>query len=337
MPRAGDPLYREELKNRFIADYTTSNAVQKNLLSLFRRTFSFENKSGHDLCEMSEQELQDVVDSLVAVKKNTAYYSVRRINAYCKWCVNNNVPNAHNIVKKCKIDGIDKIRESMVVNAKQLQMRLNEKFRPEDELTVDNLYRTYFWFAFMGIPELDSVSIRNCDVDLDAMEIRFGDNVYAIYRESLPALKICMTANTFYTANGKGATADKALIPRPRVSGDRVLRSSVHPRGEHQNIDELDKGKLRGSIGRSISNKKVGLSYSSIRLSGLFSRVLELELISSSRDDELGIFKQYVLEEMTPSKKERLSHDKEAFDKNVKLYCKYVRDDYERWLMAFGL
>lgn len=165
---------------------------------------------------------------------------------------------------------LDKVRKQMVTSPLHLQRYLNEVFDPEGDETIDNLYRCYYWMAFSGIREEDTLSITASDVDFMDMSIRYGENCVPLYRESLPAFHNAVELPGFLYKHPNYAKE----IRRDRVPGDTIMRGvrattktmSIRSMLSHRSAAALQDGKT-----------KQQLSFYRVWMSGLFYRMYERE------------------------------------------------------------
>lgn len=180
-------MYNEGLKINFIRNYTQSINTANVATTVFTAFEPHEEAWGADLCTKSTEELQPVIDEIVGLRSKSQWMSLTILKEYVKWCITMNVPGACDGMLRITAVGLDKVRKQMVTSPLHLQRYLNEVFDPEDDETIDNLYRCYYWMAFSGIREEDTLSITASDVDFMDMSIRYGENCVPLYRESLPA------------------------------------------------------------------------------------------------------------------------------------------------------
>lgn len=156
----------------------------------------------------------------------------------------------------------------MVANPLHLQTYLDKIYCPESDGGVDNIYRAYFWMAYMGIEECNFFDIKESDVDLDNMVIYYNGAAYSIYRESIKVFRNLVELKSF-KLNTKTANTQ-----RNRVSGDVIMRGA---RG-HGTI-----GTVRSMVSARVTKAEtdgdvdIRLNFSSLHMSGLFYRVNQME------------------------------------------------------------
>ena len=321
-------LYNEDLKMRYIKRFTSKKS-QYVITRFFMRTGPYEADLGLDLCQMSVNQIETLIADLATGASSQQYSLFHYINGYCKWCVGEKILGAKNVVKECEFDGSDNIRKNMVVSPSHLLVRLEQDMdHMIDEHTPDNIARMYFWFAYMGLTEVEAATVTNDNIDLKTMTVTIGNNAYPIYRECLPALLSCMERtklNIFL--NGKS-------YERDRVPGNRVLRSSASPRGVI--LDDNDPQVLTLRVRKSVINSSAKFSYRNIRKSGAFRRAYESEIISPT-SDPVTVFRSFVISDFRQKTLDDHKDNPKRLRKLISAKCKSMYEDYCQWLLAFGL
>lgn len=130
------------------------------------------------------------------------------------------VPDACDGMLNIEAAGLAKVRRQMVSSPLHLQRILDEVFDKESEETIDVTYRCYYWMAFGGIKEDDTLLVRASDIDFANMEIVYQDTHVPLYREALPAFHKAAELNSFCYKNPNYSRT----ITRDRVSGDTLMR-----------------------------------------------------------------------------------------------------------------
>ena len=317
-------MYNEDIKIKFIKDYTDSINTAKVCATVFDVLEPYEQEWKADLCTKSAEELQPVIDSITGLRVRSKWMRLIVLKDYVKWCIGMNIPGACDGMLKITTIGLDKIKHQTVASPLQLQMYLNDICDPESDETVDNIYRCFYWLAYGGVEEEDILNIKCSDVDLSSMTVRYGDTEVPIYREALPAFKNCMSLTQFMY---KHPNYDK-LTYKDRAAGDTLIRGitsqpslkAVRVTLSRRSKKMLDEGKT-----------DLKMSYFRVWLSGLFYRMYEMERVgipvNFTRTAELFMRgKTYKLDtngKTQEAKKRQLARD-------------YL-EDYERWKLAFKI
>ena len=314
-------MYNEGLKINFIRNYTQSINTANVATTVFTAFEPHEEAWGADLCTKSTEELQPVIDEIVGLRSKSQWMSLTILKEYVKWCITMNVPGACDGMLRITAVGLDKVRKQMVTSPLHLQRYLNEVFDPEGDETIDNLYRCYYWMAFSGIREEDTLSITASDVDFMDMSIRYGENCVPLYRESLPAFHNAVELSGFLYKHPNYAKE----IRRDRVPGDTIMRGvrattktmSIRSMLSHRSAAALQDGKT-----------KQQLSFYRVWMSGLFYRMYERERAGIPVDfsDAAVDFmsgRTYVVKG-----RGKLEHKQNKIEKDY-------MEDYQRWKLAF--
>lgn len=261
-------MYNEGNKRSFLL--TIGGDTQRSVaVATFNMTETYEIKAGKDLCQFSADELAPIVaqvSSLGAGKNSTR---MKIIKQYLNWCYATSYPGAVLEINKVPVPFIETYRKKMVSGPAQLQKCLDVYYDKEDLLTVDNVFRCYVWFAFLGIDNRDVTSITKDNIDLDRMIIMIGNNVYEIYEEAVPCIRNCITQPVFMYHH---PLYEEDYVPRNRVPGKEVLR------GIKALLTEQQLSEVLSRRGGKLKDKPVPrISYKSVFMSGIFYRQYMLE------------------------------------------------------------
>ena len=317
-------MYNEESKTRFLEECVDSPKTRKVVVGIFNSFAPHEEIWGKDLCTRSAEELQPVVDSIMAMRIRSNWTAIYLLKRYVQWCIVNNIPGACDGIFSVQIAGLEQIKKRMVSSPIHLQRCLDEVFDCEKDGTIDNIYRCYYWAVYAGMKEEDVMRLRRYNIDFIEQRILFGMKSYPLYRESVPAFRNAVELTEFVSRNSNY----REPVIQPRVDGDNIMRGIRCSPGLST---------IRASISKRIreavehNKTEVRLSYSRIRMSGLFYRMYENE-----RAGEPISFAEAV-EEMMAGKKYRINgvnkgitteHIQNQREKEYML-------DYQRWKLAF--
>lgn len=319
-------MYNEEVKTRFIREYTKSISRAETCVQAFEAMSEFENLWGADFCTKSADELSPVIERLVGFRSRSKWQRIIIFQKYVKWCISNNIGGACDGMLQIEDVGLSKVRSQMVANPTQLQMYLNVICEPESEQTTDNIYRCFYWMAYSGMDEESILSVRSSDVDFENMVIRSGGNEYEIYREAIPAIRNA-TNLTEFVYKHPNYPPDK-IVRRNRAPGDTLMRGIRATASAPALRVELSRRSKR-FVEDGLTDKQ--LSHYRVWLSGLFYRMYQREMAGIPVDfsGEAARFmegKTYKLDtgrNTTEAKKRAVVND-------------YLQD-YERWKAAFQI
>lgn len=319
-------MYNEELKTKFIRDYTQSINTASVATSVFNSFAPYEEEWQADLCTRSAEDLQPVIDSVMALRMRSQWVAMGILKEYVRWCIVNKVHNACDGMLHITMVGLDKVRKQMVSSPLHLQKCLNEIFDPEQEGTIDNIYRCYYWMAYAGLKEEDTVLVTASDIDFSEQCIRFKGATYPLYRESLLAFHKAAELTEFMHRHPNYTKP----VMRPRVEGDSIMR------GIRSNTKLLT---IRATLSRRMKEAEesgkteVKLSYFRVWISGLFYRVYEQERAGipanfSEAASEKMAGKTYRIEGV--NKRIKVSHIQNRKEHDY-------MEDYQRWKLAFAI
>lgn len=316
-------MYNEELKAKFIKNYTSSVSTSEICRYLFNSFEPYEKKWGADLCTKSAAELQPVIDNIAGLRVRSKWMKLIILKDYVKWCINvENIPNACDGMLEINSVGLDKVRQQTVSSPLHLQKYLDGVYDKAEEKTTDNIYRCYHWLAFGGVAEEDILKIKCSDVDLSSMIVHYGNTEVPIYREAIPAFKNCIELTQFIYKNPNYSKP----IYKDRIKGDTIVRgvrSSPSFKSMRVQLSKRAKEKEEETGMR--------LSYNRIWLSGVFYRAYENEL-AGEKPDFRDIANQQI--ERKVYKLETGRNNQNA--RKRQLAQDYMKD-YQRWKLAFKI
>lgn len=316
-------MFNEEQKKRFIKDYTGSLNTANVAETIFNATEKYEVAWNADLCTKNADELQLVVDAITGLRSKSKWMSLTILKEYVKWCLAMKVPNACDGMLHIETVGLDKIKKQMVASPLHLQRYLDDIFDKEFDETIDNLYRCYFWMAYGGIDEEDTILVKNEDVDFSQMLIHYKTTNIPIYREALPAFKNAVLLTSFLYKHPNYTKP----IRRDRVPGDTIMRGlkantktfTMRTTISKRNISAIEEGLT-----------ELQLSFYRVRMSGLFYRTYEMERAGipiTFTEAALRVMdgKHYAL-----SGREKIEHKQNRIERDY-------MEDYQRWKLAFSI
>lgn len=315
-------MYNEDLKKRFVIDYTTKISSAKNCEYTFNATEKYEEKYSKDICQMNIEEISETIQCITGIRSSESSIRVTILRAYSKWCLSNDIPGANDSIFKIDTNDTDKIRTKMVVNPLGLNVFLNSIYDKEEEKTTDNVYRCFLWMAFSGLSANDTLFIKDTDVNFTTLSINYNGYDYPIYRESIAAFRNCAEL-TYFVYKNQNYSND---INRPRVDGNLLLRGvRSAPSLGHLQADLGKKNKDAFERGKT----SLKLSFNRVWLSGVFYRAYEMEMAGFNVDfldvvNRITEGKEYAVYRQTQEGKRKIIADS------------YSRD-YEKWKIAFGL
>lgn len=310
-------MHNKDLKDKFIDTRARDKKTRERLRSLLYAVGRFEDEWGADICTRSVDEIKPVIAKIIGVRNYTHTTDLSILRRYARWCLENEVPGATDSLLQIKDVGYEKLISCMVSSPKHLHDRLDLAFPPESDCRIDNVHRCFFWMAFSGLNESETVMVTAKDVDLKSMVIRVNGHEYPIYREAVPVFRHLVTANCFMHDHG---TYEKIVA---RTSGDSILR------GVRDGVD-LTYERVRRAASRKVktafnqSADDISITYTKTWLSGMFYRTYLKETASGSYDFNDAV-------ELYLKDKSNVSRDRRE------AVASEYEADYSRWKAAFAL
>ena len=316
-------MYNEDLKKRFVRDYTGSLNTANVAATVFNAVEKYETEWNADLCTRSTEELQPVIDEIVGLRSRSKWMTLTILKEYVKWCIAMKVPGACDGMLHIEAVGLDKVRHQMVSSPLHLQRFMDSIFDSESDETIDNIYRCYFWMAYGGIDEDDTILIRNEDVDFSEMIIRYKTISVPIYREALPAFRNAVNLTSFVYKHPNYSKT----IRRDRVPGDTIMRGIKAVTKTFTMRATLSKRNIKAV---EVGKTDMQLSFYRVRMSGLFYRIYEMEragIAPNFSDAALRVMdgKTYSLKG-----REKIEHKQNRIERDY-------MEDYQRWKLAFSI
>ncbi|MBE6917965.1 MAG: hypothetical protein E7470_08725 [Ruminococcaceae bacterium] len=319
-------MYNEELKTRFIQEYTKSISRAEACVQAFNAIEPFEVQWDADFCTKSAAELEPVVEQLVGFRVRSRWLRIIIFQKYVKWCLAHKVKDACDGMLQVECAGLDKVRTQMVSNPTMLQAYLDVVCDPESEKTTDNIYRCFYWMAYSGMDEHDIMNVKCSDVDFNNMVIRYGGEEYEIHREAIPAFRNAATLTEFVYKH-PNYPPDKKVI-RNRALGDTLIRGIRSTTSLAALRVELSR-RSKKFIEDGLTDKQ--LSYYRVYLSGLFYNMKKRE--------EAGIPVDFtgVASRFMEGKTYKLDAGRNTPEAKKRAVVNDYLQDYERWKAAFNL
>lgn len=316
-------MFNEEQKKKFIKDYTGSLSTANVAVTIFNATEKYELAWNADLCTRGAEDLQTVVDDVAGLRAKSKWMSLTILKEYVKWCLAMKIPGACDGMLQIETVGLDKIKKQMVASPLHLQRYLDDIFDKEFEETIDNLYRCYFWMAYGGIDEEDTILVKSEDVDLSQLLIHYKSTNILIYREAIPAFKNAVTLTSFLYKHPNYTKP----IRRDRVPGDTIMRGlkattktfTMRTTISKRNISAVEDGLT-----------DLQLSFYRVRMSGLFYRVYEMERAGIPVDFSEAALRVMDGKTYSLHGREKIVHKQNRIERDY-------FDDYQRWKLAFSI
>ena len=303
-------MYNEERKMRFLTETRSSTDYGR---SIFKRTSEYEEKAGADLCELPLSTLQTLANQNFGARTRAVYSAIAFLRSYVMWCKENGY-NVVDDIYKVQTQMDEKVKRLMVASPKHLQSILDKAFHPLESETVDCVYRCYLWMAFAGMEEADALNVKVNEIDFSSMLIEHGGKSYEIYREAMQAFRMACDATEFVYEHPNYKQR------RSRCPGDYLMRGI--------RSDKIKATTIKSVVKKAFKSNGIELTYSNIRLSGMFYRAYETERMGDEVNFD-GMIAEHII------KMDSTFHKNYTRSKVANLIKRDLFDDYACWKAAF--
>lgn len=319
-------MLNEQRKIDFVTAVYKDGAPRADALRVLKRAGTIEDRLGKDICDMSKDEVTDVLSEVCGVRTKSKYQRISVIQSYIRWCSDEYFSTILLRKKVIKPGGFEKVRVKMISTPEHLQKSLDSICYPVHEGTSDNMIRVFCWMLYAGIEPDEAVKVTNSNINIEDRKIDIGkQTVYTIYEESVPTFKSCMNMKRIARYRNPD---DTEWITFKRVDGDILVRGYKNvPTASSMRM--LISMRCRDKSRNSESDIKSEISPTRLMLSGLFYRHYLAEREGLDLD-----FTEEALKLMRDKEEDPLSAGyRERFLNAKNMYQK----DYDAWKKAFDL
>ena len=303
-------MYNEERKMQFVEETKSTKAFGR---FVFSTTQPYEESAMQDLCELPSDVLQEIINKNFGVRTRSVDNTISYIRSYVTWCKEKEYKTCDGIYAvKMQMD--EKMKRYMIASPKHLQAILDKVFLPVESETIDCVYRCYLWLLFAGLEEMDAADVKTSEVDFNSMLIEHDGKSFELYRESIPAFRTACEATQFQFIHPKYTQT------RNRYLGDNLMRGI--------RAENMKPTSIRSAIQKSFKSNGIDLTYSTIRLSGMFYRAYETERMGNEVN-----FDDYITEQII--KRNSTYHVNYTRNKAANMIKRDLLDDYACWKAAF--
>ena len=172
------------------------------------------------------------------------------------------------------IDGIgsEKIRSYTVANPMAFREYVDSLFPPTDEPTSRYKLRCALWLSYIGVRKTDILNVKESDIDLLSLSVKYNGDLLEIYRESIEPFRKMLSSDCYLLTGHHGYTTHTK-----KTEGDTLIRD-VSRRSSGTTIESLTSDISRAATvanRNGITSKR--LSLNDAWLSGMFYRQYERE------------------------------------------------------------
>lgn len=318
-------MYNEELKRKFIESEIKTESRKNVAITCFETTQRYEEYFGADICTLGAEEVQSILSKIVGVRASGEVTRLSILRLYAKWCMSIQYPGACNSIEDVKPDTRERFASQSVSSPEHLKSILNAVFGSDDDISVDCVYKGFYWLGFIGVPEDISVKITVDDVDLQERIIRYDDGLYhnefCICDEAFPVITKLVKLDAFEVTHPLYPDNKKY---KPRFCSGQLLRG-INSNKTIRDLRRISFDKFNASTSQLAKSHKI--TYSRVLLSGVFYRMMVSEKSTDVNNDTQVDFSNYIRDlPGNANISERLLSHKERF----------MRNDYEKWKQIYG-
>lgn len=304
-------MYNPQQKKKYLESLSGNSKIAK-ATQIFLLFAEYECEWGMDLSLQTADILQPVFNKITGVKSKGVEVVLSSLRSYVRWCAHNGYKVSRGVFE-LKVETIEKIKQQMVASPKDLQNRLKKHFDLPEKETIDVVYRTFFWLAFIGLKDSEAILITADMVNLSELYVECNGRRYEFGREAKEDFdKACKLMSFNYEH-----TSPHYFVRRDRVAGDFILRgfraANINLTTFRPMINKRITCRLGDKYSSNDKQNKTPISYRKIYFSGLFYRMYEFE-----RAGDIESFTAEI--------------NKEAVSDTIR---KQYLNDYEKWKMAF--
>lgn len=319
-------MFNEQFKTKFLCEVTESDAVREYCSALFKSSEMLELKFDKDLSEFSIDEMQQFYCTNFGMRVLSRSTKLWALNRYVEWARLHGMNVVCDVMHDLNADNSQAYRTRMVCSPKHLQRYMDKVFRPESDNTIDVIYRSIFWMAFCGIERDDIEGLRDSDIDVDLMRVMVKGREIPLYEEAVASLHLSSALTAFRVIHPK--YPDKEVWC-DRIDGRLLLRGIKKSSNTKISVQNY-LNQMTRIIKLAFDANKVDakLSFSSVKLSGIFYRMYLRELHGMKAD-----FHAIASREIAA--KGAASED--DIKRNQNRRAKTLHTDYIGWQDAFEL
>lgn len=319
-------MYNEELKKKFIESEIKTKSRKTIAEVCFEATQKYEEYHDADLCTLSSEDLKPILSQIIGIRASGEVTRTSVLKLYAKWCIASQYPGACDALLTTKPDTVGKFALQSVSSPQHLQSILNAVFGSDEDISVDCIYKGFFWMGFIGVPEEISVKITVDNVDLEDRVILFSDESYRgefpICNEALPVIEKLVKLDAFEVIHPLYPENKKI---KPRYCSRQLLRG-LRSNKTVRDLRRISFDKMNASNSPLVKDHKI--TYSRVLISGVFYRMWCAEQGSPDGDKMTVDFSGYIRD--LPGN-ENISATLLAHKE------RFMREDYEKWKQAYGM
>ena len=168
-------MYNQEIKERFLSEFTSDNRNSQTCISYIESIGVYEGEVCLDLAQMSMMDACRAVQHIDISTYGSAFAVISFVRNYIKWCLDNNAFDSINSgllqMDVNDIDISDNLSRLLFISEQDFIDAL-KTVRPFDDGYYDVIVMAFAW---LGVPQDKAVNLEIGDVDLLNMTARISD------------------------------------------------------------------------------------------------------------------------------------------------------------------
>lgn len=332
-------MYNPEQKREYIAFLISKNTSAEELdftEGLFDVAGKAELSAGTDLCLMTADQIRGLMGKKRKELDADHFRSIWCLYCYVKWCVASGLCSLGEWTEAIRGSrDLENVRQQMVVNDFDLQMRLDRILTDEKKMTLDNLIRACAWILFAGV-DIDKVClIRLSDVDMKSLTVKVDDTWYDISEYGASSLRFVAEEDSYMrhylqAVLSRGLKIDEDRILKKDPDTDMLFRDSAGPISLERMTYIFNK-RVGPRYDQTNGSPYKTLSFRTISMSGIFDRMYKMEL---GGYDPIAVADVNQYERLVRNDVQRLSP---VYNGRMKKLGEkaMLRENYYKWRLAF--
>ena len=233
---------------------------------LFQMARPYEEELQKELSQFDEDELRRFLGEKCGSEEFPLYRALDILRQYGNYRRGEEPPPS-NAWRKIRADLVDECRATMYAGPMHLAGELDRVFLPLEQDNVDLLHRCFIWLAYGEMPYNLITLVKRNDVDILNRRVSCLEQSFRIYEEAVPLFSKVKDMDAFKVIENK----TEAYVDRRYPE----MLFSFMERGEYNAEGKC--GTMKIKLSQASLATGASLSYSNVRMSGMFYRVFELE------------------------------------------------------------
>lgn len=222
-------MYNSEQKRAFLDTITNDNSY-KSYQRVFKNVEDMESKFGHDVCEMSIDEILTTMDLKTGTRISNTEQSMSLLKIYVDWCIQNGkASGSENNFEKIDSSEIDKSRvfkSKYVKSPEEFEHMISVVFGSGfgNNPDIENPKELCVRLCYEGLEDEEIVLLKKSDIDYENKVIKsplYPDVIYKVSNRILALCRFCVDQTDVEYSGKSGARRERLCI------NDYVIRQRI--------------------------------------------------------------------------------------------------------------